>query len=53
MIRKYSCSLLEAMDEGLIDPKNLVEALISYMSEDDVRGFCHYNQYDELFDQES
>ena len=39
MMRECTCRILELVDEGAIDPKWLVEALLVWMSEDDVREF--------------
>lgn len=44
MTRKYTKKLLEAMDDGIMDPKGLAESLLSWMSEDDVKEF--YDRYD-------
>ena len=38
--RAYTCALLELVDEGMIDRQQLIEDLLSWMSEDDVRRFC-------------
>jgi len=39
MTREYTKMLLKAMDDGILDPKELVEGLVLYMSEDEVRDF--------------
>lgn len=39
MARSYTCKVLELMDEGVIDPKWLVEALASWLSENDMKEF--------------
>lgn len=39
MARKYTCKVLEMMDEGLIDPKWLAEALAGWCSEDSMKQF--------------
>jgi hypothetical protein len=49
MTRKFTTKLIEAMDEGLIDPKQLAQNLMSYMSEQAVEEFAHSEGY---FDQE-
>ena len=36
-VRKVTNKLLEAMDEGLLDERHLVECCLRFMSEDDVR----------------
>jgi len=43
MTRKYTRKLLEWMDEGIMDPKSIVEMCLSYMSEDDVKDMCQAN----------
>jgi hypothetical protein len=42
--RKYSNLILEAMDDGLINPQFIAEALLMYMSEDEVKDFVR--EYD-------
>ena len=39
MMRECTCRILELVDENAIDPKWLVEVLLMWMSEDDVREF--------------
>lgn len=39
MVRSYTCKVLELMDEGVIDPKWLVEALAGWLSENDMKEF--------------
>jgi DNA-binding ferritin-like protein (Dps family) len=38
--RAYTCALLELVDEGMIARGQLIEDLLSWMSEDDVEQFC-------------
>jgi hypothetical protein len=45
MTRKFTNKLLEAMDEGMIKPKDLVENLLGYMSERDVQRFVEAEGY--------
>jgi hypothetical protein len=40
---KYRCMILELMDEGLLDPTPLVEALLNWMSEADAKEFYEMN----------
>ncbi len=42
-VREVNCKLLEAVDEGMIDAKHVLEMCLSYMSEDDVKGMCQVN----------
>ncbi len=43
--RKYTVKFLEAMDEGMIDPKNLAQNLMGYMSEQEVKDFARAEGY--------
>jgi hypothetical protein len=45
MTRKFTIKLLEAMDEGLIDPKSLAQNLMGYMSEREVESFARAEGY--------
>jgi len=40
MTRKFTTKFIEAMDEGLIDPKQLAQNLMGYMSEQEVQDFA-------------
>lgn len=37
--------LLDMLDEGTLDPRQLVEACLCYMSEDDVADMARSNDY--------
>jgi hypothetical protein len=50
--REMTCKVLELMDEGLLDPKELVESLLMWLSEDDVRKMVIAYGIDELFHEE-
>lgn len=50
MSRKYTNKILEMMDEGLLDPKWLVECLAVWCSEQDMKEF--YEQYVDDIDDE-
>lgn len=43
MSRKYTNALLELMDEGVVEPRWLAQALAVWLSEDDVREFMSAN----------
>ena len=45
MTRKFTMKLIEAMDEGLINPKRLAENLMGYMSEQEVENFARAEGY--------
>ena len=42
-VREYTIKLLEAMDEGVIDPRVVAEMALAYMSEYEVKCMCHDN----------
>lgn len=46
--RDYALQLVE---EGLVDPKNLLVAALKYMSHDDVRGMLDANELSPRFDE--
>ena len=48
-VREYTNKFIEAMEEGLIDPKLLAQNLMGYMSEREVQSFAESEGY---FDQE-
>ena len=43
--REYTNALLEAVEEGLIDPKDALVDALFWMSEDDVKRMCQVNEY--------
>jgi hypothetical protein len=47
--RKFTVKFIEAMEEGIIDPKLLAQNLMGYMSEREVESFARSEGY---FDQE-
>ena len=49
--RAYTIAILEMMDEGLLDPKQLVQDLLDELSERDVKRFAQ-EVLAELFDEE-
>lgn len=38
--RAYTCALLELVDEGMLDRDQLIEDLVTWMSEYEVEQFC-------------
>lgn len=42
-VRKYTNKLYALMDEGAIDPRDIAEMCLSYMSEADVADMCRVN----------
>ena len=43
MTRNYSNKLLELVDEGIVDKDLIIQCLVTYMSEDEVRDCMHIN----------
>ena len=43
--RPYTTRLLEMVEEGLIDKDSLINDLLGYLSESEVRHFCRSNDY--------
>lgn len=41
--RRYTNALLEAVDEGMLDKDSLIQDLLGWMSEDEVREFVQRN----------
>ena len=44
MSRECTNQLLEMIDEGLLDARDVVLCCLKYMSEDDVRDMAHVNE---------
>lgn len=44
MTRECTKQLLEMIDEGLLDARDVVLCCLKYMSEDDVRDMAHTNE---------
>lgn len=41
--RKYTCAVLDAVEEGMLDKDALIQDLLGWMSEDDVKEFVRRN----------
>lgn len=41
--RRYTCALLELVEEGALDKDNLIRDLLGYLSENDVQDFVRAN----------
>jgi hypothetical protein len=52
MTRKFTVKFIEAMEEGLIDPKLLAQNLLGYMSEREVQSFAESEGYFEHEEEE-
>jgi threonine dehydrogenase-like Zn-dependent dehydrogenase len=50
--RQETNKLLEMVDEGLIDPKEVVTMCVKYMSEDDVADMMDCNELSDRFQEE-
>lgn len=45
MSREFTRTLYNMLDEGLLTHEQVVEACLSWMSEDDVREMMHANEF--------
>jgi hypothetical protein len=45
MTREYTNKILEALDEGILDRDTVIMAMLSYMSEDEVKDMAHANEF--------
>ena len=52
MARQETNRLLEMIDEGILDPKEVVTMCVKYMSEDDVADMMDANELSERFDED-
>lgn len=41
--RKYTCAVLDAVEEGMFDKDALIQDLLGWMSEEDVKEFVRRN----------
>ena len=39
-MRPNNCKVLEAVDEGLVDAKYVMEAALAWMSDDEIKDMC-------------
>lgn len=49
-VREWTNKVCEAMDEGILDPREVAEMCMSYMSEWDVEDMCRINDLKEYLD---
>lgn len=49
MTRKFTNAILTLIDEGVLNPENVLQACLTYMSEDEVRDMVLVN---DLIDEE-
>lgn len=52
MAREYTCKLLELMDEGFFNPRELAEALAVWRPEDDIKEFWEVNALPYMLEEE-
>lgn len=45
--RAYTCAVLELVDEGMLDKDFLIQELLGWMSEHEVKQFCERNLRDD------
>jgi len=50
MTREYTMKLLDMVDEGILDPKTVMEACLCYMAEYQVEDMMRVNDF--LFEEE-
>lgn len=50
--REWTCAVLDAMDQGVLDPKAVAEMCMSYMSEFQVADMCRVNDLQDLIPEE-
>ena len=43
--RRYTAELLDMVDQGLIDKDSLIQDLLGWMSEEEVKQFARSNDY--------
>jgi hypothetical protein len=48
--RAYTCAVLELVDQGVLDQKSLINDLLGWMDEADVKQFCE-THLSELFEE--
>lgn len=44
-LREYSLKLLEAVEQGVLNKDQVIQACINYMSEQDVQDMCEANDF--------
>ena len=53
MPNSHRVRLLEMLDEGMLDPKAILEAMIGWLSNDDVGEFLDAHELSERFEEDS
>lgn len=41
--REWTCLVIDAMDQGVLDPRAVADMCLAYMSEDEVEDMCRAN----------
>ena len=52
-MNSHRVRLLEMLDEGMVDPKAILEAMISWLSNDDVGEFLDTHELSERFEEDT
>ena len=52
-MNSHRVRLLEMLDEGYLDPKAILESMISWLSNDDVGEFLDTHELSERFEEDS
>lgn len=50
--REWTCAVLDALDQGVLDPRAVAEMCLSYMSEFEVADMCRVNDLQDLIPDE-
>jgi hypothetical protein len=50
--RRYTCELLDMVEQGMVDKDSLIADLLGWMSESDVAEFARRNDYIQDLDEE-
>jgi hypothetical protein len=50
--RKVTNQLLDMMDDGLLDPRQVAQDLLGFLSEDEVQDFAETNDYPITIDED-
>ena len=47
-VREWTTRVMDGMDSGLLDPREIADMCLNYMSEDDVEDMCRANDLKEF-----
>ena len=51
-MRELTCKVLDAMDEGLLDPKVIAEAALNWLNEDEIADMIRANDLQDILNME-